>query len=303
MITFNHENFIGDAIEGVLMQETDFDFELIISNDASTDKTDSIIKQYINSHPKSSCIQYINHTENIGMMNNLITTFQICEGKYLALCEGDDYWIDKKKLQKQVDFLESNLNYNICFHDVKIRDGNIFSQQSLTKDLLNRDTFTIEDLAKTNFISTTSVVYRNHIVNIFPTWFKHSPVGDHVLHLLHAQNGKTYFMKEEMAVYRKHSNGVWTMEQNLSRAIKIKWVSDKMDAFFDFKYHDYFYSKVMLDDFFLNKLLFFKNQRRFKKYFSTLITYVGHKGKVQKSYGSFLLLAKQYFSKNFIFLF
>lgn len=300
MITFNHENFIIEAIQSILIQETDFAVELIISNDASTDKSDSIIKHYINNHPKSSCIKYINHTQNIGMMNNLIATLKMCKGKYLAFCEGDDYWIDKNKLQKQVDFLDSNSTYNICFHNVKIREGNKFSQQSLPNDLLNRNTFSIKDLAKTNFISTPSVVYRNNIVSIFPTWFKQSPVGDHVLHLLHAQNGDVFFMEDEMAVYRKHINGVWSMEQNHSKSTKIKWVSDKMDAFFKYKYHTYFYSKIMIDDYYLNKLLLHKKQGKILNYFSTLLSYFSYKRKVKKSYGAFLLLAKQYFNKNLI---
>ena len=118
-ITYNHENFIRDAIEGFLMQQTNFDYEIIIANDCSPDNTDSFVKKYINNHPKGKLIKYFRHDKNIGVMPNFIFALKQCTGKYIALCEGDDYWTDPYKLQKQVDFLEANLDYTICFHLVE----------------------------------------------------------------------------------------------------------------------------------------------------------------------------------------
>ena len=104
MITYGHENFIEQAIKGVLIQECNFDFELIIANDCSPDNTDIIIKDIIANDPRAGKIKYVRHNNNIGMMPNFIYALQSAKGKYIALCEGDDYWTLPSKLQKQVDF-------------------------------------------------------------------------------------------------------------------------------------------------------------------------------------------------------
>ena len=111
MVTYNHEKFISEAIEGVLIQQTNFSFELIIANDASTDGSDKIINEFIANHPKGNLIKYFKHEKNVGMMQNFTFALGHCKGKYIALCEGDDYWTDPLKLQKQVDFLEANEDY------------------------------------------------------------------------------------------------------------------------------------------------------------------------------------------------
>ena len=119
MITYGHEKFIEQAINGVLMQECDFEVELIIANDCSPDRTDAVIQNILKNHPRASWIKYIKHEKNLGMMPNFIFALQECQGKYVALCDGDDYWTDAFKLQKQVDFLESNPKFGICFHSVE----------------------------------------------------------------------------------------------------------------------------------------------------------------------------------------
>ena len=120
MITYGHEKYIEEAINGVLMQECRFPIELIISNDCSPDNTNNIINNIIKNHPKSDIIRYINHEKNIGMMPNFISALRNVNSKYVAICEGDDYWIDRFKLQKQVDFMEKNLDFSMCFHSVQI---------------------------------------------------------------------------------------------------------------------------------------------------------------------------------------
>lgn len=119
MITYGHENYIRQAIEGVLMQETNFEFDLIIADDCSPDNTQKIVEEIIERHPKGYRIKYFRHKQNIGMNANSIFAFEQCKGKYIAICEGDDYWTDPLKLQKQVDFLESNSDYSFCVHRYK----------------------------------------------------------------------------------------------------------------------------------------------------------------------------------------
>jgi len=201
MITYNHEKYIREAIEGVLMQECNFYVELIIANDCSTDDTDTIIKEILKNHPRGSWIKYINHKKNLGMMPNFIWGLEQCKGKYIALCEGDDYWTDPLKLQKQVDFLEGNSDYVLCFHQVSfLKTNGEIVDDFITKVPENYET--IETLAKLgNYINTPSVVFRN-IITEFPFEFEQSPVGDYFLYIILSQNGKLKYLQEEMAVYR-----------------------------------------------------------------------------------------------------
>lgn len=120
MITYKHESFINEAIEGVLMQETNFEFDLIIADDCSPDKTQAIVEEIIKVHPKGYRIKYFRNKENLGMEANGFLAAQKCTGKYIAICEGDDYWTDPLKLQRQVDFLEANPDYVFCVHKYKI---------------------------------------------------------------------------------------------------------------------------------------------------------------------------------------
>ena len=118
MITYGHEKFIKNAIQGILMQECKFEFELIIANDCSPDKTDTVVQNIIESHPKAHRIVYTKHISNKGMMPNFFWAIDQCKGKYIAFCEGDDYWTDPLKLQNQVDFLETNPEYGLVHTDV-----------------------------------------------------------------------------------------------------------------------------------------------------------------------------------------
>ena len=201
MITYGHEQYIRDAIDGVLMQQCNFDFELILANDCSPDATDTVILEILKTHPKASKVRYINHENNIGMMPNFIYALQQAHGNYIALCDGDDYWTDPYKLQKQVGFLEANLDYELCFHKVKILKPNgELVEDFITKVPENYEAQ--ETFARLgNYIHTPSVVYRN-ILRKFPEEFEMSPIGDYFLYMMLAEHGKFKYMDEEMAVYR-----------------------------------------------------------------------------------------------------
>lgn len=218
MITFKHELYIQQAIEGVLMQKTNFDFELIIADDCSPDKTPEIIEEIVNKHPKGNKIKYFRHKENIGMQPNGIFAHNQCSGQYIALCEGDDYWTDPLKLQKQVDFLENNLDYVLCFHkvDIEKRNGEIV-EDFITKVPENYET--LDTLARLgNYIHTPSVVFRN-IIKTFPFEFELSPIGDYFLYIILAENGKIKYLDEKMAVYR-YGVGVFSHNSNLQISVK-----------------------------------------------------------------------------------
>ncbi len=217
MITYNHEKFIKKAVESILMQETDFDFELLLANDASSDGTNKVILEILSSHPKADKITYIHREKNIGMMPNFLETLSKAKGQYIAICEGDDYWTDHKKLQKQVDFLDTHLEYTVCYHNVK----ELSKEGSLTDSQLNKiedGDLDFQQLLQGNKIHTPSVMYRK-IFEEIPQWLKDSPLGDYPLHLIHAKKGKVYCIAENMAVYRKEV-GVWSTLSELKIAEK-----------------------------------------------------------------------------------
>jgi glycosyltransferase involved in cell wall biosynthesis len=220
--SYNHEKYIAQAIEGFLMQKVNFPIEIIIHDDASTDKTAQVIKEYEVKYPY--LLKCIYQSENQlskdgGYLTK--TCLQIASGKYIALCEGDDYWTDPHKLQKQVDFLEKNEGFAICFHNMKIiYDDSRETHYSNPPD--QRELTTLEDLACGNYIYTASCVFRNGLIKEFPTWYKDAPVGDYVLHMLNAQYGKIKYFDEVMGVYRVHKDGIWENNNFIFRIEK--WI-------------------------------------------------------------------------------
>jgi glycosyltransferase involved in cell wall biosynthesis len=223
MITYNHENYLKQTIEAILDQNTTFDFELVIANDNSPDKTSDLVNEIILNHKKGNLIHFLDNSQNIGMMPNFANALKNCKGKYIALCEGDDYWTDKDKLQKQVTFLENNSEYALTFHKALVEEEGKLSDDYITKE--PKETSTIFDLAHGNYIHTCTVMYRNNLFTKFPKYFYKSPIGDYFLHMLNSQYGKIYYMKDIMAVYRVHGTSYWSSKNQEERtAIWIKFI-------------------------------------------------------------------------------
>lgn len=208
MITYGHEKFIREAIEGVLMQECDFEVELILANDYSPDQTDDIIQDILSNHPKGTWVKYYRHKKNLGMMPNFFFAIQQSTGEYIALCEGDDYWTDPLKLQKQVDFLETNLDYVVCFHDCSVVDENskIKIKSYLTNFKLD---YNENDLKKGGWLPTLTRCFRN-VLDKYPDEFKNVNCGDLFLTSYLGFYGKAKFMDFNGANYREHIGGVWS---------------------------------------------------------------------------------------------
>lgn len=220
-ITYNHVAFIRQCLDGFVMQKTDFRFEVLIHDDASTDGTKEIIQEYVKRYP-DIFVPFYEEKNQFGEKDYWKDILFPCiKGKYVALCEGDDYWTDVFKLQKQIDFLENHNEYSICFHSVIMHwEDNIHNDSVFPDDktISYKKVLNIEDLLKCNFIATCSVVYRWRFfidsLDLIPD--KIIP-GDWFLHLLHAQTGKIYFLSDCMGVYRKHSGGIWyRAEQNMT---------------------------------------------------------------------------------------
>jgi glycosyltransferase involved in cell wall biosynthesis len=209
MLTFKHDNYIAQAINSVLMQVTDFDFELIISDDCSPDNTEHIVKDIQKFHPKGHLIKYFRHKKNIGILPNGLFAVQQCKGKYIAFCEGDDYWTDSNKLQKQVEFLEENNDFSICFTDYVVfnESNKEYSYPDLIERFKNKTVFTSRNIILSNIIPTATAMFRVRkevFSKLDPSLY---PV-DWFLHILNSEYGKIKFLPFVSTVYRKHVGGV-----------------------------------------------------------------------------------------------
>jgi glycosyltransferase involved in cell wall biosynthesis len=204
MMTYNHEAYIQEAIEGVLNQKTNFKVRLIIGNDCSTDKTIQVCQKYTKQYPNQ--IELVHQEVNIGHHKNFIEIYQRTNATYIALCEGDDYWTDPNKLQKQIDILEANPSYIICFHaiDELREDGSILRSNTNQTQITD-----VKDLIKGWYINTATYVFRNSRRIQFPEWFFEVKATDLCFHILIAEaGGEIYYIDEVMAVYRRHYGGV-----------------------------------------------------------------------------------------------
>lgn len=206
-ITYNHGPFIRQAIEGFLCQKTSFQIEIHIHDDASTDGTAELVKEYAEKYPqliRTICQVENQKSKGIHIQNTHIWPY--CKGRYIALCEGDDCWTDPLKLQKQVMFLEENPDYSICFHSLEIENKGILVDDYVTHDI--PEITEIKDLTVRNYIPTPAVVYRNRKMQL-PDWFFKCYAGDYVLYMLNAQFGKIKKLPDKMAIYRIHESNGW----------------------------------------------------------------------------------------------
>lgn len=200
-ITYGHEEFILETIDRVLMQDYPGPIEFIISNDKSPDNTDSIIKKYLKDHiiPSNIEIKYTCHKVNKGVIANFNWALMESKGKYIAICEGDDYWTDPHKLQMQIDFLERNQDYSMCFHNaMRLCDSKKNKPfNSLKKSIEVK----IEDIVTNWIIPTASIVFRKTILPL-PEWSMDIYSGDQTLALVAISKGKVFYFHSIMSVYR-----------------------------------------------------------------------------------------------------
>lgn len=238
-LVYNHEPYLRQCLDGFVMQKTNFPFEAIVHDDASTDRSAEIIREYAKKYP--DIIKPILETENQyskrdGSIQRIMN--EHTRGKYVAMCEGDDYWIDPFKLQKQVEFLETHSGYVMCSHKYQyyFQDqktfGDIMPQEinsSFTYDLnyyIHRNSWVTQTLTCVFLYSALDYAHYSQYKNV-----KDLTLIYHIL-----QNGKGYFMNENMGVYRKHRGGVWSstniLQMKISdlKAIKGIWDIDFSDT-------------------------------------------------------------------------
>ena len=215
-ITFNQEAYIRDALEGFVSQKTNFKYEVLIHDDASTDKTAEIIREYQERYPEiiKPILQMVNQY-SLGL-TNVSGTWNFPRAvkngsKYIAMCEGDDYWIDDQKLQRQVDYMETHPECALAFHSAKVEvQGNAVTEQMMRPYKKDRIVTPEEIIDKTSGYATASLLFRTEMVKELPEFYNNAPIADIPLQLLAANMGYGYYMDRPMAVYRLGGAASWT---------------------------------------------------------------------------------------------
>lgn len=209
MITYNHEMYIGQAIDSVIMQKTKFRIELVIGEDCSTDGTRAVIEEYRERFP--DLIRLLPAAKNMGFQRNFVRTLLAAKGTYIALCEGDDYWTDPDKLQQQVDFLQANESYSFVFHNVKIFENGRFAGDVYPVD--RKNVVSMVDILRHDYTQTCSIVFRAKMLRTIPpvetTQWIYNDVTLFALILSDGSLGR--YFPDVMATYRIHSGGIWSM--------------------------------------------------------------------------------------------
>ena len=245
IITYGHANFIEKAILGVLMQEYNFELELIISNDCSPDDTDEVINYIINNHPRASSIKYIKHNHNIGAMSNFLYSLNEAKGKYIALCDGDDYWTDPLKLQTQINFLDANSDFSMCFHSVEITLAN--KNDNYDYPIPSSDILHLKDILQKHYIPTCSLVFRNGLFpKGLPEWMINSISGDIPLEILLASKGKTKYFSKKMSCYRRNEGGISLSQIQIAKMQSgYIYMYSKLASEIRFPHSLYLYKKII----------------------------------------------------------
>jgi glycosyltransferase involved in cell wall biosynthesis len=249
--TFNHAPFISRSIDGALMQKTNFPFEIVIGEDCSTDGTREMVKEYAQKYPGK--IRMITSETNVGGTENSLRTDFACQGDFIAYCEGDDYWIDPTKLQKQYQAIEQ-FNAVLVAHASLVVKHQNNKRIDVTVNIAQNDPgfIEVEDiiLKRKNF-ETSSFFIRAEIAKNLPDWYKTAPVGDVPIKLIAAEIGKVYYLPDIMSVYQKGLTGSWSDRKEKSKlesgmANRKEFEKEYIQMFKNFDaYSNYKYSEAL----------------------------------------------------------
>lgn len=253
---YNQENFIKDAIEGVLSQKTAFRYEILVHDDASTDKTADIIREYEEKYP--GVVKGIYETENQfqkGRLNKVVFDLKR-EGKYFAFLDGDDYWIDREKLQKQVEFLESHEDYSMCMHNA-IQMNYLTGEKKLLNTFPGEGTYSQEEQVKaglgTNFPAMASCVFRTAYLKDMPEFFLETSIGDYPYRNYYANCGKVYYFDRPMTIYRvgnaQSFMGNLRRNQNFYNTYTLQMIRfyEKFNSYTENRFHQILEKKIISD--------------------------------------------------------
>lgn len=224
VLTYNHEQYLHQTLDSIFSQKIDFDFEVLICDDCSPDSTSDIVLAFKNKISLPNTIRYFRHDSNIGIKANGIFALSECKGKYIAMCEGDDYWTDEYKLQKQISFLENNLNVSVCFHDFLILQNGQFKKSkynSKNQEPVNISNFYFNSYSDSPYwvTQTLTAVFRKCNIEL-EIYRKYKYFRDYHLYYHLLKKGKGYYFSDIMGVYRNSSLGEFT-KLNVASKLKI----------------------------------------------------------------------------------
>jgi hypothetical protein len=207
IITYNQEASLATAVESALMQTADFDFEVVVAEDHSTDGTGGVAQELARRHPDK--VRAICRNENLGATANLMEALSVCRGEYVALLEGDDRWTDPHKLQRQADFLDAHADCSLCCHAVNYvhEDG---SQPPRRFPDGGKTLSGLDDILSGVNFHTCSFMFRRRLLPSLPDWLRTLWIGDWPILMLLAEQGYVGYIDEVMAEYRIHPGGVWS---------------------------------------------------------------------------------------------
>lgn len=254
-LAYNHEKYIKDCLEGFVKQKTNFKYEVIVHDDASTDNTANIIKEYADKYPDiiKPILQKENqYSQGIYIIDKFIEP--ILKGKYVAICEGDDYWCDMHKLQKQIDILENHPEYVACVHQTKAVNSST-GEFSLCSKLRKSGVIEIEKmlLDRGPVYHTSSLFYRKKALENKPDFcYIVKGVSDYSTEFALALKGYIYYINEVMSVYRQFTESSWSLKVRDNILVKEKYYQDMIallkavNTYSKYKYKDLL-DKTILD--------------------------------------------------------
>lgn len=244
-LTYNHEKYLRRCLDGFVMQKTTFSFEVLVHDDASTDGTAEIIREYAEKYP--AIIKPTYQTENqyskgVGIIRTIL--LNKAQGEYLAWCEGDDCWTDSDKLQKQVAFLDTHPEYSCCYHRVlcnNLRDNSIRYIPNIER---SRD-FDVDEIIKGGALfQLSAIMIRSEFYKTMPEWFTVKGAGDFPLYIYAAMCGKCHVLSDVMSMYNHGTEGSWTervgynKEKNLEHEKRVLAMFYRINEHYDYRYND-----------------------------------------------------------------
>ncbi|OJV16784.1 MAG: family 2 glycosyl transferase [Dyadobacter sp. 50-39] len=244
VVTYNHEKFVAKMLDSILMQQTTFDFEIIVGDDLSKDNTRAILTEYQQRFPDK--IRLLLHPKNMGLNGkfNALATFAAAKGEYIAQFDGDDYLLVPDKLQKQVEMMDANPHYSACFHNARV----IYDDNAAPPHLvngINKKEFTVDDLIGEDelcFIATSSLMFRREdfAKNPDPEWTNKSTSGDIPRNIMLATRGPIGYIDEVMSVYRKQRGGASFADNHYGKDFLFNRIEmySNIDKELKYKYHD-----------------------------------------------------------------
>ena len=251
-LTYNEEEFVRDTLDNFLSQDTNFCYEVLVYDDASQDHTPEILQEYADKYPdvfRLTLYKENNFQKGLGFFG-LREGFREAKGKYIAYCEGDDYWCDNEKLQKQVDFLDSHPEFEVCAHETRIRndynkleDGILFTHTKVNifLDRTTQNLYTFHDTLTGNIFHISSMMFRNDHPIVWPEWICEVKALDMILFMMLAERGDIWLMRDVMSVYRHNQKSITSTGSQFSNQLAFNNVSlalvQRMDKYWQGAHH------------------------------------------------------------------